>query len=416
MPASPGRARTTRTPSWPAPKSLQQAALADAGFAEQREHAPVGPGARERRELGRSADQPRRPHQARRNDGAPRRQRRRAALDRVEQLDRLRRGARAELVLQPPLEGLERRDRGAAVAAQVVQPHQAPLRVLGERIAVDQALRIDQAAGDGAARLALRRRPRQRGIALLVPAGARRLQPARQLGQVREFQRAEELFAPGVLVAGDAGQRRREVGVDIGGQLQRRAAADQRRADVAAHPEQALAQVGVGLPAIDGGPDQRRGALGRLRPVEGQDGEQGGVLRRQADHRARRQANQARHAEKVQSPGAGGRRLGRNGHRGHRQGRTFLAPSPARAQPSTRGEAHHAIDPPAPARAPSRRPRSRAARRGERDRAASASSAGSAAGAGRRRRRRALRPKSRTRRAPWRAREARIPARGRRRR
>jgi hypothetical protein len=164
--------------------------------------------------------------------------------------------ARAELVLQAPLEGLERRDRGAAVAAQVVQPHQAALGVLGERVAVGQALRIDQAARDRAARLALRRRARQGRVALLVPALARRLQPARQLGQLLELQRAEELVAAGVLVVGDSRQRRRDVGRDLGRELQRRAAADEGRADVAPHPEQALAQVGVGLLAIDRRPKQ----------------------------------------------------------------------------------------------------------------------------------------------------------------
>ena len=106
---------------------LQQAALADAGLADEQEHASRRPGVIERLQLALAADQARRSHQAGRNHGAARRQGCGAALDRRQQLDRLGRRPGAQLVLQALLEALERGDRRRPVAAQIVQAHQAAL-------------------------------------------------------------------------------------------------------------------------------------------------------------------------------------------------------------------------------------------------------------------------------------------------
>ena len=172
---------------------VQQPRLADARFADEQERPSCRPRAIEQCELALAADEARRPDQARRNDGAARRQRRAAALDRRQQLDRLGRRLRAELVLEALLETLEGGDRRGAVAAQVVQAHQPALGVLGERIALDQALRVDQAARDRSALLARGRCGGERGVALLAPLAALGAQPLGELGKVVEVEVAEQL-------------------------------------------------------------------------------------------------------------------------------------------------------------------------------------------------------------------------------
>ena len=215
---------------------VQQPGLADSRFADEEERPLRRPRAIERRELALAADEARRPDQAGRNDGAARRQRRAAALDRRQQLDRLRRRLRAELVLEVLLEALERGDRRGAVAAQVVQPHQAALCVLGERIALDQALRIDEAARDRSALLARRRCGGERRVALLAPLAALDAQPLGELGEVVEVEVAEELASAGVLVDADRLERRPQVVLERrarGSSTRRRRRAPSRSRDAA---------------------------------------------------------------------------------------------------------------------------------------------------------------------------------------
>ena len=220
-----------------------------------RNGASCRPGVVERCELALAADQARRPDQARRNDGAARRQRRAAALDRRQQLDRLGRRPRAELVLQALLEALEGGDRRGAVAAQVVQAHQPALGVLGERIALDQALRVDQAARDRAALLATRRRRRRaRRRAARATCGARRAATRR----AREGRRSR-----GRRAARRCRRARRRAIVrqrrwQVGGRVRAPRLSDappltSAHSGVAAQAEQALAQARVGLLAVDAG-------------------------------------------------------------------------------------------------------------------------------------------------------------------
>jgi hypothetical protein len=71
--------------------------------------------------------------------------------------------------------------------------------------------------------------------------------------------------------------------VEPGIEAHRRAAADQRHAGLAAQAEQALAQAGVGLLPGRGRPQQRRDVIALDRPRQGDEREQGGILRPQGD-------------------------------------------------------------------------------------------------------------------------------------
>jgi hypothetical protein len=282
---------------------VQHAGLADARFAEQREHAALLPGLCKARELGVAPDEMRRTHETRGHHRAAWQRRYGAALDRSEQLHGLGRRARPELVLQAALEGLERCDRRARVAAQVVQAQQAALGVLGERIGLREALRVRQSLRQVARCLARVGRVRERRVAARAPSGACRMHPACEFGQVLERHRAEDLVAPGVRIARHALEHGREIGLDARRQAQRGPAAHEARADVAAQAEQALAQVGVALAAIGLRPDQRRGAFGRHRAIERDDREQRRVLGRQAHHLAAAVgAREPRLAKQVQAP------------------------------------------------------------------------------------------------------------------
>jgi hypothetical protein len=226
MPASPGRAWTPTTPAG------RRRTPAAGGSCRCRPRRSAGrraprPGLRQRLQVAVAADQARRPEQAGRARRPPHRQRRAAALDRREQLDRLGRGTGAELVLETLLEALEGGDRRRAVATQVVQAHQPALAVLGQRIALDQALRVDQAARDRALVLAARR-PRRPAPRCIAPASAgapgAATRPARAARRSRGRRAAPRAgrarrarFAPGL----------RQVGMHRFLQLQADAAAEQ---------------------------------------------------------------------------------------------------------------------------------------------------------------------------------------------
>ena len=304
-------------------KLLQQARLADAALAEQREDAPFRPGACQRRQFDGAADEPRRPHQAGGHHRAACRQCGGAALDRRHQFGRLRRRPGAELVLQPCLEAFEGRDRRAAVAAQVVQPHEPALRVLGQRIAFDQPLRVGQAANDGAAGFAVGCRRGQGRVASIAPAPARGVDPGREVRVFGIVQVAQQLFVAGVLVAGDGRQRIRQVGLHAGSELQPGAAGDEARAGVAAQPEQALAQIRIGLPAVGVGPQQGHRMVRGDRAVEGHQSQQGGVLGRQRQPGRSMGTLQAGPAEQAQPPAIGCGGLRRVGWGGCRHRRPF---------------------------------------------------------------------------------------------
>ena len=183
-----------------------------------------------------------------------------------------------------------------------MQPHDAALRVLRERIALDQALRVDQAARDRAGLLARRRCRRQRAVAPDAPVLALGAEPGRQVGKIVEVEIAEQLGAAGVLVDADLFQRRAEVVLDPGRQAHQRAAAHQRDAGFAAQAEQPLAQAGVGLPGGDRGPQQRREVIALDRPGQGDDREQRRVFRPDGDPARTVARDELGSAEQAQLP------------------------------------------------------------------------------------------------------------------
>ena len=176
--------------------------------------------------------------------------------------------------------------------------------VLGERVALGQALRVDEAAGDRAGLLARGGGRRQRGVALLAPLASLGADPGGEIGQVVEVEIAEELGAAGMLVEGNLRQRRGEVVVEPGLEGHRRAAADQRHAGFAAQAEQALAQAGVGLLAGRGRPQQRRDVIALDRPRQGDEREQGRILRPQGDRTKAVRRDELGPAEQAQLPRA----------------------------------------------------------------------------------------------------------------
>ena len=179
------------------------------------------------------------------------------------------------------LESLEGGDRRGAIAAQVVQAHQAALRVLGERIDRDQLLRVDEAARERAIVLAARRGRGERVRAPGAPVAPLRLQPLGELGQAGVIVVAEQLADGRVLVARDPLERRRQVGVHVRRELQQRAAGNQRRAGLATQPIEPLAQARVRLARRRRRPEQRAETIDADRPGERGQAQQGGVLGRE---------------------------------------------------------------------------------------------------------------------------------------
>ena len=297
---------------------LQQAALADAGFTQQQEDPAGRAGTLQCQQVGLAADQARRAHQPGRHDRAARRQLCSAAFDGGHQLDGLGRRPRAQLLFQALLEVLEGGDGRGAVATQVVQPHQPALRVFGQRVAGDQALGVDQAAGHGAVAFAVGGGGGQGGVALFAPAAALVAQPVGQVRQVVVVQVAQQLRLARVFVIGDALDLGAQVRDQAGRQLQQGAGRDQRRLRFTAQTKQALAQAGVGLAGAGRRPQQGRHALGLDGAGQRHHGQQGSILGAKHDATLRTRGHRRKHqrglAEQAQLPGQRGRlRVGGDG-------------------------------------------------------------------------------------------------------
>ena len=180
--------------------------------------------------------------------------------------------------------------------------------MLGQRLGVDQLLRVGQAFRDRTFAFAARRGGGQRGVALLAPALAFGGQPLRELGQFGVIEVAEQFFGTGVFVMGDAFERCRQVGARARRQRERRAAGHQRAVHVAPQAVQALAQAGVGLAAAGRRPKQGGHAFGTHRSGQGSQRQQRRVFGRQPD-----QALPAAHARCAQQVQLAGEPVGRCG-------------------------------------------------------------------------------------------------------
>jgi hypothetical protein len=168
------------------------------------------------------------------------------------------------------------------VAAQVVQPHKAPLGMLGQRLVVELALCVHEAACERAGLLAAVGLRRQRSRPAFSPLQALAAQPLGEVGQLIERKVAEQGAVASAFVVHERCQRLRHVGPYARGQAQQSRVFQQRVADLAAQPKQALAQARDALACCGGGPQHGGQALGAHRPFEGHHREQRGVLGRQA--------------------------------------------------------------------------------------------------------------------------------------
>ena len=225
---------------------VEQAGLPHPGVADEHGDAATLPGLVEQAPLRLAADQHRRPRQ--RGRDAPRRRARQTAgtLDQLRQLARFgaRRGTQLpRQALRAARVGSQRR---RAIAAPVVQSHQQPVRLLGQRLVARQPLGEDQRAGDVPGRLLGGGRRRKRVAPLRAEVLARHAHPVVELEAVLVAKAAEQLAAGSRGILRELLGQRGEVVRDAGGQRQRRPLVDHVAAGGAAQAEQPLAQVVAG--------------------------------------------------------------------------------------------------------------------------------------------------------------------------
>jgi hypothetical protein len=352
--AGPARARHVRLGRGGAlDRLLQQPALADARLGDHQHRAPVALGASERLPGLLAADQLRRATQRLRHRTRHRRRGIDAVRDGGHQLARLRARRLAELAPQHLGAGLVRGERRGAVAAQVVQAHQAPVGVLLQRILLDDALRVGQRRRDLLARLALARQLRQPLQPRAAPARPRRAGPALERLAVAVVVGAEQRPLRRAGVVGQALVGLRQVDLDALGQPQHALRQHHISPRRAAQAEQALAQVGARLPVADVGPQQAAGRGVLLRPFLRQQRQQRGVLALQQVHHPVA-ALQARRAEQKDAQAVGpagpvrGDRGGRfrRGRHGRPPGADFVLLADAcRLRPTRAGRAPRSSQP-----------------------------------------------------------------------
>ena len=266
----------------------EEAALADAGFADHADDLAVVPGGLRRGPLRFATDQARRPQHGRRQRARRGQRRRHAALDQRGELAglALRRGA--ELVVEQPAQPLVRGARRSAFAAQVVQPHHAAMRRLGQRVGVEQVLGIDKRLHQLASRLEVVGDRGERLRARGAPAFARAVDPVAELGAVGVVELAEQHAGGGLRRLAESVGRRLEIVADAVGEAQHVVGGDDVARGGPAQAEQALAQVVARALGVGIGPELQRDARARRRAVEHQHREQRGVAALQRVERGRR--------------------------------------------------------------------------------------------------------------------------------
>ncbi len=125
-----------------------EAALADAGFAEQQDGLVALPGGFDRLPLALTADQPRRAQRGYRAWDSDRCRQWLAAFDQGGELARFGAGRGGQRMRKCLTTSLVRSQGGGAIAAPVVQPHHAPVRMLGGRRLKREALGQCKRFGD----------------------------------------------------------------------------------------------------------------------------------------------------------------------------------------------------------------------------------------------------------------------------
>ena len=252
-------------------KGIEQPRLAQARLAEHGAHPPRAPCLLQRFELAHAADQARRAQHAHRQRPA-------RGFGRVlgERFDaRAQRfglgvGRDAEYALEHVAAVIEGGECRGTVAAQVVQPHDAAVRMLGGGIALDELLCGGQRQGELPGALVARGGIGQPlgalGAALLARCAQPRPEPARVgLGH------ADEQLARGAALAV-------EVDGDVGAQARHGGAFEQVDAQELPQAKAPLAQIGERALLVDVGPEHRRQRGARRRALDREIGEQERVL------------------------------------------------------------------------------------------------------------------------------------------
>ena len=194
---------------------------------------------------------------------------RRGGVDRRQQRQRLGRRLRADLVLQQLLAAVEGEQRRGAVALQVEQADDAPVRGFGQSLALQQLARVRQRGGVVAGALGCIGTGFEHRLHAQAAALALLRQPGDELGAELVAGVAEHLLRVGEVVRQAVGER------------QRRVTADQLDAELALELEQALAQRVAGDVGRAARPEQDGEAGPRRRPFEREPGQQGRVAQRQ---------------------------------------------------------------------------------------------------------------------------------------
>ena len=249
-------------------RGVEQAALAEPGFAGHEEQLAGGPGVGDRGRFGLAPDHSRRPqHRGRqRLAGGPGRCLR--LLDGVQQRQRRRRRPGADFIFEQAFAIVEREQRGGAVAAQVMQPHDLAMRSFAQRVEAQQRLRDRQRTAQGTSVF------EGTGLMFEVLAGgaeaalAPLAQPGVEFGCVVELGRSEQ--ARGV----------RKVVLNAVGQAQH-GATGQQLAALLLESVQALAQCAARQRRVAVGPQQGGEPGARRRAFDRKPGKQHRIARRE---------------------------------------------------------------------------------------------------------------------------------------
>ena len=171
------------------------------------------------------------------------------ALDQLREFARFDAGFRFQFAPEQLLAARIGGQRRGAIATPVVQPHQQPVRLLGQRIFGDQPLGVDQRAGEMSARFLVRQGGGDRIAAQNADPLTRATDPVIEFFAVLVAERAEQLAGSRRGISRKPRRQRSEVVIDALGQRECRIFDDDIAPRAAPQSEQSLAQAVAGLSA-----------------------------------------------------------------------------------------------------------------------------------------------------------------------
>ena len=258
---------------------LEEPGLAQAGLADDRGQARRLPGVQQHAEFAGAPDQARWPqHAHRQGSGQARSGRSVGSFDVPVQRLGLVVRRHPEQLLECVAAVVEGGQRGGPVAAQIVQAHQAPARVLRRRVDLDQLLCSAQCRCQLAGAFVIRGDACKRIDALGAAALTGRVEPHRETVGIGLDHTGQQLTRAGVGLC--------QIDLHIFRQAGDRPALQQIEAKPSAQAIQALAQVGVGARLVGVGPQQGSERAPWRRAGDGQIGEQQRVLGLERQHLA----------------------------------------------------------------------------------------------------------------------------------